>query len=785
MKSVFREIHRRSLWQVLGIYLASGWLALQVVGTLADVVGIPDWFGPVAIGLLIIGLPIVMATAFVQRGGPAFGKPAARPFADPEPTTAAAEPTTGGTPAASAPAPQPAAAHRLFTWRNAIAGGVVAFSVLAFGTVGWFGMRALGIGPAATLVAQGVIGERPIVVLADFDAEDDALSRLATEAFRMDLSQSRVVRLAEPATVSETLERMARAADEELDRSLAREVAQREGYPAIIVGEITGVGGGHRLSAQLVSAESGEILASHRETARDSTEILDAIDELSTRLRERIGESLVDLRAEPALEQATTSNLEALRKYSQAERAIYVEGDVPRGIILLEEAVALDTAFAFALARLSITLINLGQERDRQVEMLSRAYRHRDRLTEKERYRVSASYAMAVTGDRAASITGWEGLLAVDPENYTALANLSDLYLYMRDYERALDYGTRAMSADSTEPVAYWNSAEALARMGRFDEAESTISSFFAMSAENPFMHEILGLLQAVRGDLEGAETTFEGIREQQLGDPFWRATAPALMAAAAAGRGQLGRAHALLDESMRAHAERSLTGEYLRSATWSALLDVRVARDPAAALARLDRALDRAPIEDVTPLDRPYPELALVYAEAGRPERARELLLDFEASIPSGVSPGLGLGIQVLIVAAPERSRAHAALAEGRFDEAQEDFRRSDVGYCRICALPGLARAYDEAGEADSAIAVYERYLDTPEPYRLWHGDPYYLAPSHERLGQLYDEVGDLDNAAEHYAAFVELWADADPELQPRVAAAQNRLQQILEARG
>ncbi len=69
MKKLIHEAHRRSLWQVLGIYLAGSWIALQVVAQLADSVGFPDWVEPFALVLLVIGLPIVMATAFVQEGG--------------------------------------------------------------------------------------------------------------------------------------------------------------------------------------------------------------------------------------------------------------------------------------------------------------------------------------------------------------------------------------------------------------------------------------------------------------------------------------------------------------------------------------------------------------------------------------------------------------------------------------------------------------------------------------------------------------------------------------------
>ena len=112
LKRLIGEIHRRSLWQVLGIYLIASWAVLSVVDTLGGALNLPDWFPSFALALLIIGLPIVLATAFVQEGGPG------REASD---TGPAATPSTSG----------------LFTWRNAILGGAGAFSLLIGVGVGW------------------------------------------------------------------------------------------------------------------------------------------------------------------------------------------------------------------------------------------------------------------------------------------------------------------------------------------------------------------------------------------------------------------------------------------------------------------------------------------------------------------------------------------------------------------------------------------------------------------------------------------------------------------------
>ena len=131
LKQLIHEIHRRSLWQVLGIYVVGSWIALQVVDVLANNFGLPTWFPPFALALLIIGLPIVLATAFIQEGSRSA-------------LSAGEEATEPGSRAAG---PH----HHLFTWRNAILGGAAAFAlwgVVAVGP-GVSGSRLGGYAPAS------------------------------------------------------------------------------------------------------------------------------------------------------------------------------------------------------------------------------------------------------------------------------------------------------------------------------------------------------------------------------------------------------------------------------------------------------------------------------------------------------------------------------------------------------------------------------------------------------------------------------------------------------------
>src|SRR2546430_1797097 len=279
--------------RVAGLFGLVSLGVLTLVYLLVRVLGLPDWAFAASVGLLTAGLPIMLWTGVIERR-----RALAR--------------TTGR-------AAAPAGMQRWVTWRRALLGGVAAFGLLGVGTAAYMAMRLLGIGPVGTLVASGVLAERDRLVLADFEnrTTDSTLGPSLTEALRVDLAQSGVIRLLDAAAVGQALGRMGRAPGAGLDRALARELAQREGAKAVVHGQIDPLGRGYVVSAELVSAADGAALVALRETAKADRAIIGAVDRLSHRLRERIGESLRTIRASDPLEQVTTRSLEALRKYSQ------------------------------------------------------------------------------------------------------------------------------------------------------------------------------------------------------------------------------------------------------------------------------------------------------------------------------------------------------------------------------------------------------------------------------------------------------------------------------------
>jgi tetratricopeptide (TPR) repeat protein len=749
------------LLRVLAVYLGASFAVLEAIDLITDKVGLPGWVFPGTVVLLLLGLPVIVATALAQglagaavRGSASLDVSPARAKEEKR----AAEPLGPKTTIRST---------RWLTWKRAILGGVLAFALLGIATTGFMVMRVLGVGPVGSLVAAGVLDERDRIILADFKntAGDSLLAVVATEALRIDFAQSPTVTVAEPEYVAGVLGRMGRESDTKLDLALAREVAVREGLGAVIAGEITAVGGSYVLAVQIVAAEGGQVLAGFRETAKDTDEILAAIDRLSKKLRERIGESYKSINSSPPLERVTTGSLEALQKHTQAVRAIYTEGDVARGIALLEDALALDSTFAAAWAELGTTLMNRGEERAKAVEALTKAYEYRDRLSERERYLMIASYHIDVTYDWEAAITAYNTLLETYPNESEALNNLGWLYNNLREQGLAEEYYRRALAADSSDAVIWSNVVVAQGNQGKLAEARATLDRMAQFVPGHPSVELAQAGLASTQGRYEEAAEHLRVLRESRPANLFWRGFTSNRLAGMAIARGHLAEAEQHLDDAMAAEQQRGLPTEYLENALWRAQIAIWFRGATQDGLRQVDEALARYPLQSIPALDRPYLRLSGLYALAERPDLGVRMLREYDTEIPAGVRHGQE--------AVQHSSRGIIALAEGRAEDAVTEFTAWDEkSSCSICALPFLGRAYDMAGQADSTVAVYERYIATPWFWRFgW--DAFNLPLVYERLGQLYEKRGDRQKAIYYYGQLIEHWEDADAELQPRVEAA------------
>jgi tetratricopeptide (TPR) repeat protein len=207
---------------------------------------------------------------------------------------------------------------------------------------------------------------------------------------------------------------------------------------------------------------------------------------------------------------------------------------------------------------------------------------------------------------------------------------------------------------------------------------------------------------------------------------------------------------------------------------------------DRAGAARMLDSALAAWPLDAVPEANRPYPALAWAYALAGRREVAQAYLAAAERRWEGSDDPSFSRDRAIM--------RAVVALAGDRPADALPGLRAAVDHPCVFCggARSGigaplgfganghalLAQAHDLEGRADSALIHHQRFLDAAR--LTMAGIGMFAAGSHARIGDLAAARGDTARATAEYDRLVQLWRDADPELQPRVREVRARLARL-----
>jgi tetratricopeptide (TPR) repeat protein len=445
------------------------------------------------------------------------------------------------------------------------------------------------------------------------------------------------------------------------------------------------------------------------------------------------------------------------------------EGGFGKGVELLEEALAIDSGFAMAYRKLAVELGNRGLDPDRQRSAIQKAYDNRDRLSESERQlTVAGYYSYGPTRDGQRVLAAYEDLLARDPDNTTALNNASVWLQEMRQYARADSLATRAAELEPTASVFFINQFASRLEQGKVPEAEAAYRDAARNLPRSPAVPMFMeAFLMLARGEVDEAIRVTDSVRAARPNEADVQRDALFQLASLAASRGRLSEAVRYRRGARDAAVQLGTRQAPLLHLLDEARIDVWFRADTASALRTIDAALRDYPLDSLRPDVRPYRTLAHLYSLTGHPDRARVMAAGYDSTRN---------GREAMEFASHQHDiRASVALAEGRYAEAVSEARAADWGFCSMCFVPGIARAYDLAGNADSAVAVLARFVD--HPARDPATDGYFLAGAHKRLGELYDARGDRARAISHYSRFVDLWKNADAELQPLVRTARDRL--------
>ena len=592
--------------------------------------------------------------------------------------------------------------------------------------------------------------EKDSIVLADFDNKtgdavfDDALK----QALAVQLGQSPFLNILSDRKVEETLHLMGRASTERITRDTARELCIRTGSKAFLVGTISNLGSQYILGLDAVGCSSGDTLAKEQEEAATKQDVLKALGKAASNLRLKLGESLATTQKFDVPVEATTPSLEALKAFSLGITTFRGRGNA-EAIPFYRRAIELDPNFAVAYASLGLTYANLGQA-SLAAENVKKAYDLRERVSERERYRISALYYSYVTGELEQAMQVYELWAKSYPQDAIPPGNLGYIYTQLGQYEKSL---AETMESQRLEPdvVGYFNLTELYLALNRVDDAQKTVEQAQEHKFEGEVLHWGIYLLAFIRGDTKEME--------RQVA---WAAGKPGtedlLLSSQSDTEAYYGRLIKARDFSRRAVDAAVRADSKETAALWqvySALHEAEFGNATAAKQA-VAAALTLAPGRDVKLF------AALALARAGDSARARAIVEELEKSYPSQTM--LKVYWLPTIKASIELNSNNAAQALV-FLEATAPY---DLGqappwqYGTMYPVYVRGQAQLMAHNGAAAASEFQKFLDHPGVTINFPLG----ALAHLGLARSYALAGDIAKARAKYQDFFKLWKDADTDI-------------------
>jgi len=605
--------------------------------------------------------------------------------------------------------------------------------------------------------------EKDTIVLADFtnSTGDPVFDGTLKQALAVDLQQSPFLNILSDSKAGETLKLMGRASSERVAGEVATELCLRTGSQAVVSGSIANLGSQYVVTLDAVACNNGDSLAKERAEAASKEGVLKALDTSAATLRARLGESLASVQKFDVPMEATTPSLDALKAYSMAIATGRTKGD-SEAIPFMKRAIELDPNFAMAYVGLGIEYANLGQP-GVAADYGRKAYTLRDRVSDREKFRISAFYFQYVTGEMDKAIESYELWAKSYPREMVPHGNLGSLYASVGQYDKAI---AETETAQRLEPTItdYANLASNYISVNRMKDARLTL--------EEAQRNHFDGLF--IRGDLYSL-AFLDGDNAEMERQVAWAAGRPGeedqmlnTHADTQAYYGHMAKARDLArqaaDSAVRADAKET-------AAQWLAIQAVREVEVGNASAARqaVARALALAPARDVKVLS------ALALARAGEYSQSKNIMAALKKSEPSNTF------LKVYWFPVLEASMAIAQHAPDRAVIALEPALPYElgnpppeaIGTLHPAYLRGLAYLDEKNGTA--AASEFQKFLDHPGVVQN------FLLGSlaHLQLGRAYAISGDQTKAKIAYNDFLTLWKDADPDI-PVLKAAKEEYAKI-----
>src|SRR6516162_1281887 len=348
--------------------------------------------------------------------------------------------------------------------------------------------------------------EKDTIVLADFTNQtgDSVFDGTLRQGMAVQLEQSPFLSLISEERIHQMLRLMGQPADTRLTPEIAREICERTASAAALDGSIASLGSQYALGLRAEDCHTGDVLAEEQVQVARKEDVLNALSQIARKFRTRVGESLTTVKKhDTPLAEATTPSLEALKAYSAGWNVSYSTGSAA-AVPFLKRAIEIDPNFASAYAALGRMYGDIG-ETVLSAENTGKAYQLRERASDQEKFFISLSYDLQVTGNLEKGQQTCALWVQAYPRAWVPHGLLSgDIYPATGKREESVEEAKIALDIDPGFSIGYINLAMGYMALERLDEAENTLQRASERKLEIPDFFVLRYVIAFLKGDKVG-----------------------------------------------------------------------------------------------------------------------------------------------------------------------------------------------------------------------------------------------------------------------------------------
>ncbi len=504
LKNVFGELKRRNVYKVAVAYAVVGWLLVQVATQVFPFFEVPNWAVRLVVLLIIVGFPIALVIAWAFELTPE----GIKRTEDVDLTASARQP-------------------RKHAWIHVVIVGAALSVGLFF--IGRYTARN-NDGSSSTELSAKSIAVLPF----------DNLSRDPDNAFFAEGVQdeilTRLAKVADLKVIARTSTQRFKSAPTDLS-----EIARQLGVANILEGSVQKSGDQVRVNVQLINAMTNAHLWAEIYD-RKLSDIFAVQSDIAKTVADTLQAKLTGSEKQMMATQETTDTT-AYELYHKG-RSFWDKrsGDnIPRAIAFYEQAIARDPNYALAYAGLA------------SAHILSSFYTDADRRESNSKAKEAALKALSLDPnlaeahsalgkilfwaelDIAGAMREYERAIELKPNDAFAHHWLgNDALASLGRFEEAIAESKRAVALDPLSPIINTDLGVTFLYARRYDEAAAHLRKTLAIDPTFFYAHFNLGIALQVKGDLSGAIAEYEKAK-QLAGDNLL------VLAACAAAKAQAG----------------------------------------------------------------------------------------------------------------------------------------------------------------------------------------------------------------------------------------------------